>query len=681
MVRWAQDRIEHGHVPLDGWYPYLGLGSPRFHHYQVLPHILTGYLAGATGAGTAYRWVLYLLLASWPISVYLGARFMGLGRWQAGASALVSPLVASAPGLGYEHGSYTWQGYGVWSQLWAMWLLPLTWGVTWRAVDRGKWLAWAALLLAATMTSHVLAGYLAFLSLGVWAVVVRRVFLRRALRAVVVATAGLLVAAWLLVPLLADTKWTNQSIFLRNRVYRDSFGAPQVLDWLFTGEIYDRGRFPILTLLVAVGLARSVMRLRDERGRAVMGVWLVSLLLFFGRPSLGAIIDLLPAGGDLFLRRFIMGVHLTGLLLAGIGLAWLGEILIRLARSRLQRVRPAALAVGIATIALLALSPAWLERVNYDARGGRLIGTQLRADRTDGADVAALVKRAKLLGGGRIYAGLRSNWGQTYRVGFVPVFAVLANLEADAVGFTLRTPSLSTDIEALFEESNIDHYNLYNVRYLLLPEDHDPPVDADLVARKGRHGLWQVETTGYLQVVDTTAPIEAHRHDLAVQMGQWLRSDLPGRSVHPTVGFEGEPPGPRTLLARGSLDNSPGTVEAQSALPVDGVFSGQVVANRTAVVLLKATFDPRWEVVVDGITGRPLMVAPSYVGVAVPPGRHSVLFRYHPVEGYPLLFLVGGAALAALGPGPRLLKRARSTWIRRSARETAPAKRSPPRPG
>ena len=45
MVRWALDRMQEGHLPFDGWYPYLGLGSSLFHHYQSLPHILTGALS------------------------------------------------------------------------------------------------------------------------------------------------------------------------------------------------------------------------------------------------------------------------------------------------------------------------------------------------------------------------------------------------------------------------------------------------------------------------------------------------------------------------------------------------------------------------------------------------------------------------------------------------------------
>ena len=101
MVRWADGADQRGSVPLDGWYPYLSLGSSHFHHYQSLPHTLTAYTAHVTGAGdqTTYLWFLYLLLALWPLAVFWGGRLLGWGRWTAAAAAAVSPLVVSAPGL------------------------------------------------------------------------------------------------------------------------------------------------------------------------------------------------------------------------------------------------------------------------------------------------------------------------------------------------------------------------------------------------------------------------------------------------------------------------------------------------------------------------------------------------------------------------------------------------------
>src|SRR5262249_44160930 len=198
MVRWAGGQIREGRIPLDGWFPDLSLGSSFFHHYQSLSETLTAYAArvfGATGDGT-YLWILYVLLALWPMAVHLGARLLEWDRWTSAAAAAVSPLIVSAPGYGYEHGSYTFQGYGVYSQLWAMWLLPLAWGFTWRAVTRGRRYAAAVAALALTIACHFITGYLALLTIGVWVIVLGRSdFLQRVGRAAIVGVGSLLVAS------------------------------------------------------------------------------------------------------------------------------------------------------------------------------------------------------------------------------------------------------------------------------------------------------------------------------------------------------------------------------------------------------------------------------------------------------------------------------------------------------
>src|SRR5207244_12256276 len=137
---WPSGTSHPGRVPLHGVYPYLSLASSFFHHSQSLSETLTAYAANVTGASpqTAYLWFLYVLLALWPVSVYLGARLLGWGRWTAAGGAAVSPLIVSVSGYGYEQGSYTWGGYGVYSQLWAMWLLPIAWGLSLRAVAHGR---------------------------------------------------------------------------------------------------------------------------------------------------------------------------------------------------------------------------------------------------------------------------------------------------------------------------------------------------------------------------------------------------------------------------------------------------------------------------------------------------------------------------------------------------------------
>jgi Gpi18-like mannosyltransferase len=662
MVHWADHQIDEGRVPLDGWFPNLSLGSSFFHHYQSLPETLTAFAARATGASDqgTYQWILYLLLALWPISVYLGARLLEWDRWSAAAAAAVSPLIVSASGYGYEHSSYIFRGYGVYSQLWAMWLLPLAWGLTWRAVSRGRSYAAAAAALALTIACHFITGYLALLAVGVWVLVARGRFLQRVGRAAVVGAGALAVAAWVLVPLLADAKWSTKSEFYEGSVLNDSYGAGKVLGWLFTGGLFDDQRFPIVTVLFFVGVVVCALRARHEpRARALLGAFALSLLLFFGRPTLGPLLDLLPGFDDVQIHRFVMGVHLAGIMLAGIGLAWALRTASRwAAQVRTWRVAPGEFAVIATAASLVAcvvvLAPAWLDRGGYDRHGAELIDVQRTAEKTDGRDVDSLIAIVKERGDGRVYAGLRSNWGHDFAVGFVPVYAWLCNRNVDAVGFTFRTiASLSNDTEAAFDETNPADYEMFNVRYVILPPGRRPEVRGSRVASSGQYNLWKVDTSGYFQVVDRAAPVRADRTNLLTSVQGFMGSDLASNGVYPGVAFAGAAEPRPTFSGEAPPPGAPGAVLAQAQKSQDGVFTATVDAGRPAVALLKASYDPRWTVTVDGLPDKPTMMAPSLVGVEVPAGRHEVRFRYEPYGHYPLLIVIGALALIALVLVPR----------------------------
>ena len=661
MIAWASDRIEEGHLPLDGWYPDLALGSSRFHHYQSLPHVLTGFLALAIGSERALSWTMYLGMALWPIAVYAGGRLLGWEPWVCVIAAAASPLIASEPTLGYEWGSYAWRGYGTWTQLWGMWLLPFAWGLSWRAIARGRSYWLAALVLALTIACHLLTGYLALLSLGVFALVKWGELFRRIWRTALVGLGSLFVAAWVVVPLLADRAWTVNDEYSRGKIYYDSFGARRILTWFASGELFDRGRPPMITILVAAGLLAALWRYRrDERGRVLLFLFLLSLLLFFGRPTLGPVLRLLPGSGDLFLRRFVFGVHLAGLYLAGLGAVTLA----RIARGQLHRFRalserPVAVAVLATAAALVFLVPGFVERAAWAAQGAEWIGEQATADATDGADVAALVDIARDRGPGRFYAGMRANWGSSYEVGQVPVYVMLLNLGTEGVGFVRPTWSLSAPFEYRFTDSNPAHYDLFDVRYLILEAGKQPPVPAERVAERGRHVLWETPDPGYVQLVDVLPPITADRTNLGLRVADWFRSDLPGSGANPGIAFAGHPP-PEATVSADHLPGTPaGSVTSEDVDLREGRATATVVADRPAMVMLKASFDPRWQVTVDGVDVEPQMIAPSFVGRAVPAGRHVVRFAYEPFPRYDLLLLIGGMTLLGLAVVPRRLSRRR----------------------
>jgi hypothetical protein len=667
MVSWAVQQMHQGNIlPLDGWFPFLSLGDAQFSHYQSLPHLITAYFSLIFGTVSTERWMGYLLFALFPISVYAGSRMLGWSAWAAGGAALVTPLLVSVTGYGYESFSYTWLGNGLWSQEWGMFMLPLAWGLSWRAVNgtgRGKY-ALAALVVGLTIAMHFLTGYFALLSIGVFVIVIWRGLLPRIGRAAVVFGGAALVASWVVVPLLTGAAYFNLSEFNQNTFWLNSYGAPQVFGWLFTGQIFDSGRFPVVTLLAGLGTVVCVCRFRsDARARALLGLMALSLVLFSGRPTFGILLKFLPGSSDLLLPRYVIGVQLAGLMLAGVGLAWLGESAVRFVRSRRPSLRLVPIAATLMGAAVLLTLPAWLDRAAYASSNSSSIAVQVQNDQTDGAALDVLLNVIKTNGGGRTYAGLADNWGAQYEIGQVPVYEYLADNSVDEIGFALRTPSLTADNEADFNQSDLTQYQLYNVRYILMPDGMQPPVPATLIASSGRHQLWLVATSGYLQVVDTSGIVEANRADMATQMQPFLQSAAFQHGDLATVAFNGGAAATPTLPISASPTTPPGTSIDTIVDGQDGDYAGTVTANRTAAVVLKATFDPGWHVTVDGTAATPYMVVPGFVAVTVGPGRHTVVFRYVAYSHYPLLLSIGVLTLLGLALTPWLWRRLGSPRI------------------
>ena len=185
------------------------------------------------------------------------------------------------------------------------------------------------------------------------------------------------------------------------------------------------------------------------------------------------------------------------------------------------------------------------------------------------------------------------------------------------------------------------------MRYVIAPEDQPIP-SAERIAQVGRHVLWRIPEVSYLDVVDTIAPIEADRQNLGRQMASYLTSGLYAERLVPTVAFGGRAAA-RPTLGPGDLPaEPPGLVVDASADPASGVFEGIVDMERPGVVLVKASYDPRFVATVDGVGVPTQMLAPALVGIPVSAGEHHVRLRYRPYPGYLLLFAIGIVAILGL---------------------------------
>ena len=165
------DAITHGRDVTDPWQGTMNMGFPFFHYYQHLPHVTVALFHvvtfGVFPLIDLMRWTTYLLLSLFPLSIFWSLRRFGFDQLTAAMGGLVASLASTDYLFGFGYSSYNSLGFGLYSQLWAMVLFPPAIALGYRVLREGRGYFWATLLLAATLMSHVMYGYMAFITLGV----------------------------------------------------------------------------------------------------------------------------------------------------------------------------------------------------------------------------------------------------------------------------------------------------------------------------------------------------------------------------------------------------------------------------------------------------------------------------------------------------------------------------------
>lgn len=644
--------LAQGRSPTDFWLSTIGLGYAFPHHYQHLAYLPLSLLSFLSGGALPLAGLLnvavYLLLGGWPLSIFWSMRRLGFERLPAALAGLVASLLATNGLLGFEFGSYVWRGSGLYTQLWGMVWLPPALAQGFTTLRTGRGYALSALLLAVVLLGHLVIGYIAVVSLAVLALLLafstpeRWAPLRRLLGLLVLLA---LVTAYFWLPYVLDGAYMNRSVWEEAAKY-DSYGHEWILPALIRGELFDFGRAPVLTGLAGLGLLICIGRWRDLRHRIPPVLALLWLLLYLGRPTWGPLLDLLPFSRDLHFHRLIAGLHLAGIYLIGLGLAW--------PVAWLARLRPPAGWIGGLLIAGLLLAPAYQERAAYLDQNRRWIAESKAAYALETGDLAELLATLDSLPPGRVYAGLGSNWGRGYTVGGAPMYGLLADAGLENLGYLYHAMALTADVQVLFDDTNPVHYALFNVRYLVAPVDRPAPPFARLCGQFGRHCLYTVETGGYFDLVNSDVAFTGVKHDFYPAAATWLNSALPAAGQHPAVFLTST----SSLLSRLPLSQAPQILldlEAPPA-PSGAVVAEQITADRytadiqaaqPATLLLKVTYHPGWQATVDGAPVETRMVLPGFMGIKVPSGAHRVAFTYRPSPGRTPL-LLGGLALLLL---------------------------------
>jgi Bacterial membrane protein YfhO len=634
-LRHASQAIASGTDPTDVWVPEIAMGYPVFHYYQQIPYVIPAGVHHLTGIelDTAFRWVKYLLVSAFPLSMLWSMRRMDFGWLEAGAAAALSSTLSAKRLFGFELESYVFGGFSLYTQLWGMFFLPMAVAQTYRTLREGDGWAMAVMLLAATTLSHLAFGYIALGTAGVLVILTPSTasIRLRAGRLVLLGIPFIMITSYFLVPLILDREFLNRSVWDPPEKY-DSYGASWVMSHLLRGELFDHGRPPIITVLAGIGMLTCLMKRDQEHFRVPIAIFVLWLLLYFGRPTWGVAIDLLPLMRDFHLQRLIAGVDLGVIMLAGIGVAaplrWL-----------FARRSPRTAAIAMLGLALLAY-PVIADRIEFRNWNRDLVANNTAAFQNEQADLDALTAALRQQPEGRVFAGLPSTWGSGYKISDVPMYNFLAGEGFDMLGYEYHPWSLNGDLQLLFDETRQSHYDLFNVRYVVAPFDRQAPSGARLIGEYGRHRLYALATSGYFDVVSAGPAVRADKTTFFSTASTWLRGSGPDLKRHPIIDFPGASDG------LGHSTAAPGSVTRESV--GQGYYSAIVDSAAVTQLLLKTTFHPGWKAFVDGKQVSTSMLMPSFLGIEVPSGRHEVEFVYTPTHQRRWLLLLMPLTLGAV---------------------------------
>jgi putative flippase GtrA len=662
LVQSTSRALSDGQNVLDYWSPELDLGFPTSAYYQHLPHLAVVFLHRAlfeqVGLFTLFNLVRYLLLIGFPLTVFWSMRRMGFGVVACCFGAAAASLLSADHRYGFEYDSYTWRGFGMYTQLWAMHLSFIALACLYRLLQRGNGYILAILACSALILSHVVYVYMfGITSLLLLVVGLNQANLRaRAARFAVFWGVSALITSYFWLPFLLGRAYLSTSPYLQQYKF-DSFGAHQILGRLVTGDLLDYGRLPVLTVLLGIGAAWALFG-RTPPARLALVLFAAWLCLYFGRATYGRLADLLPLHDSLLLHRFIGGVDLAAIMLIGLGGEWLWFRLRGLA-GRVRRAPPVMLAAAPALALVLLLIPAMKERAGYYALNSQWMTRAQRALDAD-ADARTILATLQQLPPGRTFAGLPATWGKILSDGDLHFTDLMVfNQVVGALPPLYQGYSLNADLMWHFDDHNPAHYALFNVRYVVAPTGLEQlPGFLQPIKVTPRYTLYEHSTTGYAEFasVERRESVGSPK-DLFFRNRAWFLSSDPGKAQFVRYDYPSSRTEPLEVVPSACPAIGTITAERESAGMLDIVTQ----CSGASTLVLKMTYHPNWQVTVDGRRTPTFMVSPSFIGLNLPPGQHAVHAAYQATSYKTALAFFGLAialALVLFLPARRLVRRA-----------------------
>src|ERR1051326_5407644 len=256
----------------------------------------------------------------------------------------------------------------------------------------------------------------------------------------------LVACSYMWLPYILNSAYFGWSPYLQSWKY-DSFGAGEILKWLAHGDLLDYAPLPGLTVLLGLGVAAPLSS-RTRPARLALALFVVWLALYFGRPTWGRLLDFLPLPHGMLIHRFSGSLEIAIVFLIGLGGEWLYqnvEFLILKSKFKIQHSKFQIVPVAAVALLLVLLVPALRERRYFYGLNTQWIERTRRAVAED-ADAQAMIAAVKELPLGRVYAGLRANWGKEFAFGDIKFYDLLTFNRIVAFAPPYSDMSLSADM-------------------------------------------------------------------------------------------------------------------------------------------------------------------------------------------------------------------------------------------
>ncbi len=659
------------------WDTDQNLGFPMLFYYQPIPYVVTSLmyiLLPFVDSLLIYKLIIIVLFSLFPISVYFSMRLMDISKKIALISAFFSILINGRYGLGFEISAFLI--WGLFTMLFGMILYPLAVGFVFKEYFGKRRLFLPALLLSLTLLSHSMVGIAAnlslaaiiFLSPGYTTLQQKKEDIAYICK--ILLLEFILVSFWV-VPLLTSLDYYGGHPFESEQTML-GFGVKAVIRELTNGDAFDANRIPIVTAFFFLGIIACFLALQNrKKGKArneyisqktslfLILNFILCLTLLIGPAGLD-FLKYLPGIGIIQFSRFWVGVHLFGIIIAGIGAYLILDFSNIFLRYHMPNKKSKVILIGVGIIILLYLISSQYSVLRQKAR--------TFAFEKEDPEYIEVLQFLEKQPEGRLQVNGVTGIKTHFRIYTPPLYAKKPVVISYAVGLQ---DSLGFYYVETMKEFTPQLLDLYNIRYIIATRDKNFSYLGTRIFSNKKYNLYLLTHTGYFDIVHTNTAVLAKNKESRDLIIQWARGTGLKKKEFLAIG-EGKKEGyfrergftnfitaqdlmdksfdiSQYLKVYGAGDESCGEVTEEKISY--GEYRAKVMGTengQSCYVMLKVNAHKDWKVFVDGKETDWIEVSPSFMAVFLPSGGHEIQFLFSVSKLRKILLSVSIATVIAL---------------------------------